>query len=425
MPTTYRLITATGIAALLVGVGILLHDGRTIALAVPFLVYTTFLLLYPAPPSLPGALTVTRRLSRHRITTGDTTTVTLTVVNHSSAITWLGISDVVPAGLDVERHGVTDFLGLLRVGETAKLTYTVRAPRGKYVFTDVNLRAWSRFGLPPAEGKATVPTHLRVLPRVERLEEIEIRPRRTRVYSGIVKANVGGTGTDFFGCRAYTPGDGIRRINWRAYAHTGKLVITEYEQERITDVNVILDVRAVANPDLSLFEHAVRATASLAALFLAQGNRVGLLIYGDVLNWTYPGFGKGQRERILDALASAAPADKAVFSDLRFIPARLFPSRSQLVVISPLAGEEDVEVFGLLRARGYQIILISPDPIDIWQAGLTGESAALATRILRLKRHVLLTSLARIGVEVVNWNPQEELAVVTAWALSRRGRRWR
>lgn len=426
MRSAYRLITVSGIACLFIAVGIIFHDGRAIALSFPSLAYLGILLLTPAP-SRPK-ITVSRHLSRHRISAGETISVTLTVQNLGSPIAWLGISDSIPPGLSVGNDEATRWLGPLPTSGTATIAYTVRARRGEYTFTNVQLRTWSRFGLTPMDWETPAPAQLLVLPRVERLKEIEIRPRRTRVYSGIVKANAEGTGIDFFGCRVYTRGDDIRRINWRAYARTGKLIITEYEQERIADVNVVLDARFVANPEPTLFDDGVHAAASLADLFLMQGDRVGLLIYGDVLNWTYPGFGKRQRERILSALATAKLGDKAVFADLRFIPTRLFPSRSQLVVVSPLAGEDDVEVFGLLRARGYQIILISPDPISRWRAQAnvpSSASGALATRILRLKRHILLSTLARIGVEVVDWDTGQELAPATNWALSRRGRRFR
>ncbi len=426
MHSASRLITASGIVCLFIAVGIFFHDGRAIALSFPFLAYLALLLLSPAP-AIPK-ITVSRHLSRHRIIAGEAISVTLTVKNLGSPIPWLGISDSIPPGLSVENDEATSWLGPLSTSGTAKIAYTVHAPRGKYTFTDVRLRAWSRFGLIPVDWEVPALAQLLVLPHVERLNEIEIRPRRTRVYFGSVKANAGGTGTDFFGCRVYTQGDDIRRINWRAYARTGKLIITEHEQERIADVNVVLDARLVAHPEPILFEDEVRAAASLADLFLAQGDRVGLLIYGDILNWTYPGFGKRQRERILDALATAKLGDKAVFADLRFIPTRLFPSRSQLVVVSPLAGEDDVGVFGLLRARGYQIILISPDPIPRWRAQASipsSASVALATRILRLKRHIILSTLARIGVEVVDWDTRQGLARATDWALSRRGRRFR
>ncbi len=423
-----RLIAAAGMTATLVVLGIIVHDGRVLGLAVPYLAYLAWIVL-SRPKS--GGIEIKRQIRPDRAPAGEEIGVTLTVENHGTDIPFFGLEEILPNGVEVIA-GETASLAPLPAGKRLTLSYTIRPSRGEYEFPSVRIKRWGRGSPAPLVEEVPCASSLLVLPRPEPLEEIEIRPRRTLVYAGTVRANVGGTGIDFFGCRNYTPGDDVRRINWRAYARTGRLVVNEYEQERIADVNVILDARIRAHhqaADGDTFEAAVHAAASLAVHFLEQGNRVGLLIYGDVLDWTYPGFGRTQQERILDSLAAARPADKAVFEDLRYIPTRLFPSRSQLVVVSPLAGEEDVEILGLLRARGYQVILVSPDPLDRWLERDTGKvdraSLQLAARLIRLDRRVLLDTLARIGVEVVDWTLDEPLSRAADWALSRRGRRFR
>lgn len=423
-----RMIAAAGMTTALVAIGILVHDGRVLALAVPYLAYLAWIVLsHPAG----GGIEVTRRIHPDRVPAGEEIEVILTAVNRGVDIPFFGLEELLPDGVRLT-EGETAALAPLSAGGKITVSYRISPPRGEYEFPFARTKRWG-YGSPAVRVESLpIASSLLVLPRPEPLEDIEIRPRRTLVYAGTVKANVGGTGIDFFGCRNYAPGDDVRRINWRAHARSGRLVVNEYEQERIADVNVILDARARAHhqdADGDTFEPAVHAAASLAVHFLNQGNRVGLLIYGDVLDWTYPGFGREQRERILDSLATARPADKAVFEDLRYIPTRLFPSRSQLAVVSPLVGEEDVEILGLLRARGYQVILVSPDPLDRWierNAGKTDEgSLRLAARVIRLDRRVLLDTLARIGVEVVDWKVDEPLARAADWALSRRGRRFR
>ena len=77
----------------------------------------------------------------------------------------------------------------------------------------------------------------------------------------------------------------------------------------------------------SLFEHSVLAAGALADAFLTQGNRVGLLVYSHYLQWTLPGYGKLQRERILHALSQCAPGPSQIFDGLQYIPTRVFPAR--------------------------------------------------------------------------------------------------
>jgi uncharacterized protein (DUF58 family) len=233
------------------------------------------------------------------------------------------------------------------------------------------------------------------------LKYITIRTRRTRVYSGTIPARVGGSGVEFFGLREYQPGDPPRWINWRASARQDEtMYANEFQQERVADVALVLDGRVKTNrfrDGRSLFEHSVLAAASLADAFLSQGNRVGLLHYGRYLDWTFPGYGKVQRERILQALAHAQTGGSPVFSGLEHIPVRFFPAHSQVVLVSPLHAD-DLETLIQLRARGYQIMIISPDPVAFELAYLPQVlSVKLAARVVRMERNLLLKKYSGPG----------------------------
>ena len=109
-----------------------------------------------------------------------------------------------------------------------------------------------------------------------------------------------------------------------------KFYANEFQQERVADVGIVLDGRLRTNEFArghSLFEYSVQAAASIADALLTQGNRVGLLVYATYLAWTFPGYGKIQRERILHALANARTGESQVFSDLEHIPSALVPTQ--------------------------------------------------------------------------------------------------
>ncbi len=258
----------------------------------------------------------------------------------------------------------------------------------------------------------------------------------------MVKAHLGGTGVEFFGTREYAWGDEFRWIDWNATARLGRPITTEFEQERVADVGLILDARARADITVrgeSLFEHSVQAAASLARYFIKEGNRVGLLIYGRYLDWTYPGYGRLHLVKLLEALTRAEKGDKAIFEGLENIPRRLFPAGSQIVLISPLL-EGDVEVLRRLRAL-YSVIVISPNPLkfELARLRLQGKEKrehrgrgyresslhlALAERILRLKRELMLNQLREAGIRVVDWDVAEPLKGAVKAHLSRPPR-WR
>ncbi len=261
-----------------------------------------------------------------------------------------------------------------------------------------------------------------ILPNVPRLRNVSIRPRVTRVYAGSIPARQGGSGVEFFGVREYAPGDPPRAINWRATArHPQTTFSNEYEQERVADVGIILDGRRHVNEfsqGRSIFDHSVVAAASLSDAFLNSGNRVGMLVYGKFVNWTYPGYGKIQRERILQALARADTGDSQVFAGMH-IPRGLFPPHSQIVLVSPLEAG-DVEPLVRLRASGYALIVASPNPVPFEQSFLPSTPATqYAARILRLQRHITLQRLRHAGIQVVDWDVTLPFERVVESVLSR------
>ena len=187
-------------------------------------------------------------------------------------------------------------------------------------------------------------------------------------------------------------------------------------------MGIILDVRQrsdVVTPEGSLLEYGIQAAAALASGLLEQGNRVGLLLYGNVLAWTFPGYGKLQRERILRALAQAESGDMPVFEDLDRIPTRLFPTRTLLVLISPLL-PRDRDMLIRLRARGYQVLVISPDAVAFERQTLgAARSVALGARAASIQRGVLLSGLRQAGIMVIDWDIEQPFQHVASVALGR------
>jgi uncharacterized protein (DUF58 family) len=243
----------------------------------------------------------------------------------------------------------------------------------------------------------------------------------------MIPARVGGSGTEFFGVREYQFGDSPRTVNWKVSArHAENLYSNEYQQERVADVGIVLDARVRTNlfqSNHSLFEHAVTAAAALSDVFLAQGNRVGLLIYGAYLGWTYPDYGKIQRERIMQALAHAEVGVSSVFTGLEHLSPRMFPPESQIVLVSPLVSD-DLEVLIQLRGRGYQVMVVSPDPVK-FELGLLPNSkeTETAARIVRMERDLFLRRLGRAGVQVIGWDVSVPFDQAVGPSLNRRQRR--
>jgi uncharacterized repeat protein (TIGR01451 family) len=382
-----------------------------VALTLPLILYM-LVGLWRLPQKV--ELRAERTLGAERVKTGDEVTVTLKVSNNGPALEEVLLEDQVPAGLEVV-SGSARRLVSMPANASITWTYTLRGRRGYYGLRKVKAVAGESLGLARLEQDLATDGQLFILPPVLRLRRVAIQPRRTRIFSGTIPARQGGAGVEFFDVRHYQPGDSPRWINWRATArHPQEVFSNEFEQERAADVGLILDGRRRTNDfgDRSIFEHSVLATAALADTFLNSGNRVGLLFYGRQIAWTMPGYGKLQGERILHDLSLLEPGESHAFSEL-FIPRHLFPSRSQLVLVSPLISE-DYDVLAAFRMRGYHLLVVSPNPVSFETAGLANtRTNLLAGRIVQLQRAVLLRRLRGAGIHVVDWDtsqPFEKIA---------------
>ncbi len=327
------------------------------------------------------------------MTEGDTVKMDLSVTNSGPAVSFAAVLDEIPDGTALV-SGEPVFCGPLPNGETVTATYTLRADRGVHVQATIRVLVWARLGLSLDEYRFDCPTFVAALPRVETLPTIRIRPRKTHTAVGPVKARVAGPGVEFFGCRAYVPGDDIRRVNWRSFAKYDRPFVNEHEDERMTDVIVVLDVRVTAHVRSgveSTFEPSCRAAASLVAHFIRQGNRVGFLLYGQTVDWIQPAGGRFHLEKILGTIARAHPARSFAFENLANLPLQMLPSGSQIVVVSPLSRAGDALVAAKLRARGCSVLVIYADslelereaqpPDDALETGHTGAQARDGDRL--------------------------------------------
>ena len=398
--------------------GLAFYHPDWIEIAIPLAVYLLAGLFF-APGRLD--LSVERLVSTERVAPGQPVRVDLRVTNHGPAIRQLMLTDILPDN-NTLISGAARRLVALAKGESLQWSYSFSGKRGFFTFSHVEASASDPFGLLTVRRIFPTGGQILILPAAPRVRRLVIRTRATRVYSGSIPARLGGPGVDFFGVREYAPGDPQHAINWRLSARQPQaLFANEFEQERVADVGVILDTRRQSNQlgrNLSIFDESILAAASLSEAFLAAGNRVGLLIYGQFINWTLPGYGKRQKERILQSLAHAVPGDSQAFAGI-YIPHRLFPANSQLVFISPLL-DDDIEPLVNLRAQGYALIVVSPNAIRYEAAHLPASSSVQqAARILSLKRGITLRRLRHAGVQVVDWDISRPFEQVVEAALSR------
>lgn len=355
------------------------------------------------------------RLSKTSSTAGETIQVSVRLVSPRAAVEELHFEDQRPKGLS-QVVGPESGLAYLAAGRPLEFTYQLLVERGLHHFPGIRAVSSDPFHLFRIRVQLPVERTLMVRPSTSAIRRVSLRPQRTGVIAGAYAARSGGPGVEFYGLRRYASGDPIRWINWKASARArGQPFVNLFEQERIIDLGVIVDARLRSNAATaggSVFPFSISAAASLAELFLSQGNRVGLLVYGSHLDWTVPGYGRLQRERIMRTLAKASEGESRIFEQIHHLPTRLFQPKTQLILVSPLL-RSDLDYLIRLRARRYPLLVISPDRDRFEAAALGGvPELPLAMRIARLEQQLITRNLANAGIPRLLWNldtPFEEL----------------
>jgi uncharacterized protein (DUF58 family) len=313
----------------------------------------------------------------------------------------------------VPEKGATHLSTSLGPADELRLTFEFTSPpRANYEIGPLVARVRDPFGLYLTEKKLG-PETLSVMPRPERLRGVQLRPRHVGPWPGVVSSRVLGLGTEFYSMREYVPGDDPKRINWKASARYNELIVNEAEAERVTDVMVVLDtdVTFFGTKESELFEREVHAAASLTRLLLRQGNRVGLVLQGGERGSIPAGFGKRHERRILYLLAAAKPGRATVSTSyvMNLLARRMLPSRSQIVIISPLLDPEIKQGVRDLTAAGYSMLVLSPAPTP--PASFQEQTEEIAFRFVMLERAINLLALERAST-VVNWPSGVPLSVL-------------
>ncbi|MFC5971033.1 DUF58 domain-containing protein [Halomarina salina] len=347
---------------------------------------------------------------------GDTVGVTLAVTNVSDRpIADLRITDGVPGALSVE-DGESRACVSLGSDESTVLTYELPAQRGDHTFTGPRLVARNASGTVRREVTADVDSSI----SVDTTLDTPTLHGRTLPYPGQTATDDGGEGIEFYSTRQYARGDPMNRIDWKRYARTNELSTVSFREDEATTVSVIVDDRESARiarePDgetgASLARH---AAGRLAGSLLDTNDRVGVVSLADG-GYVKPATGREQRARITRFLADpeSMQGRPGVLANVcRYGVDRLcrhLDRRSRVVVCSPLTDDDAVGTTKTLAARGHAVTVVSPDMTPDTTGG----------NLARIERSKRVDTLRRAGVRVVEWSPDDALAV----AMARAERRW-
>ena len=374
-------------------------------------------------------VTVERTTSSRNIFEDGELEISFRLRNHGLLGGFVEIYDELPSQARLVRGSNYTLLYLKRQQEVS-FTYTVQVPlRGHYHLGPVRLRVKDAFDLFYSERHEKALEPFSVFPRIEPLESEILSGKNPKLYQGAMPIYSVGEGTQFYSLREFLPGDSLRKVNWKAVARTGELMVNETEREDIIDIFLLLDARGVSglgSPTDNPLEMCCRAAATFADQLLRARNNVGLTVYGSRTATVHLGRGETHLHRLLTALADAkAEGDlplKLVIQDL--LP--YIPSGSPIILFSALDTADTLpDAFTLALTRGYALTVVSPSSLEL-EAGLgrfaprPGTSPevraklALAQETARIERDNTVTELRSWGVHLGDWKPGDPVNLALA-----------
>ena len=187
-----------------------------------------------------------RKLSSARVFEDGEIDVVLRIQNRSTLSKVLEVRDRVPEVMRIKK-GANYVLMELGGRKETEISYTIEAPlRGFYTVGPVCVRVQDAFGLFHNEREIQLYDDFLVFPKMEDIKDALIKSRVPKIFTGAVNIRNPGEGSNFYNLREYIPGDPMKKVNWNAWARSGKMMVNEYERDAVSDIILIIDSRSVS-----------------------------------------------------------------------------------------------------------------------------------------------------------------------------------
>lgn len=260
--------------------------------------------------------------------------------------------------------------------KTLEFSYILKPKlRGEFYLGPIELSVKDRLEF--NNEKREVPdsyTRLIIYPPYGDIRKMEaLRGRSVGRMFGAHRSVQVGTGTEFHGIRQYQFGDEFRKINWKATARTGNIMVREFEMEKNINVLIVLDASSTMGAGEQLntkLEFSIRAAMVLCKVALEHRDNIGAVILQnnpkekkrDPIKKLETGGGNQMMFKFLDFIATTrALGSKSLAVWMDSLVKRL-RKRHLIILLSDMeAPHEDINLmYKKARARSHELLIISP-----------------------------------------------------------------
>ena len=203
---------------------------------------------------------------------------------------------------------------------------------------------------------------------IARIADLALRSRQLveGAINGMHRSPFHGFNIEFASYREYTPGDDLRRLDWRVFARSDRHYIKLYEEESNVRVTFVVDASASMkyqgkSAELSKFDYASTLVVALSMVLTRQQDPVGLVLFDEAATTVLPpNATQSQVAVISDLLERCEPARKTELGGLLRSVTGQLRRRSVLVIVSDLLTDLDSVYDGLnrLRFHGHEVLVM-------------------------------------------------------------------
>jgi uncharacterized protein (DUF58 family) len=240
-------------------------------------------------------------------------------------------------------------------------------------------------------------------------------PRRLQGLTGSHESARAGDGGDFRDVHPFTPGDRLRRVDWKATARRGQgpgdLYVRRTAALADATVLIVLDSRddvgeqvaewsrnSAAKKGISSLDIAREAASSIAAGYIRAGDRVGFQDLSSRSRMIAHAGGSRHLWRLLRAIEVTQPSAEA----FRHQRPPIVPPGALVYLLSSMLDDQSVQLAMRWRGNGHRVIAIDVLPAALFARTTRYDRAA--HRVVMMERSDRLRALQRRGVELLRWS---------------------
>ncbi len=230
------------------------------------------------------------RLCTEKFSNGDPNLVRIIIENRYPIQLRLQVVDELPEQLQI-RDQVFDLV--LPSGSVKEIDYSIRpTKRGAYAFGFVNVFVSNTLGIVRRRYQLGDEKEVAVYPSFIQMRKYELLAISNQLQEfGVKKIRRIGNNMEFEQIKNYVSGDDYRKVNWKATARRGHLMVNQYQDERSQQVYSVIDkgrVMQMPFEGLSLLDYAINSSLVISNIALKKGDKAGVVTFQQKVNSILP-----------------------------------------------------------------------------------------------------------------------------------------